>query len=350
VQDDGKVLTMSGLGRTYRTNQCWEQLPGLTTQSSTGGSVQHVVCKSAPGDPRQATISTTWTVRQDALYFDETGQYQFVVENQNCTASVRRTRVLTRIIEKAAEPVPEPVPTPVPTPAPVPTPTPPPTTPEPPPSRCQNPGPARRLEVSPAQKLMLPGERFSFRSVVRDQAGCVVKTQPAWTIERGGNLGHLAGPGTLETSASAVDGVIGLKATLEGQSVDVTAQVVSRERYEALLAAGSYGASGESKESAVTVLAGSTIDAQAQVLDGKNRVWAWVVAGASGALLLGIFAWLAFGRKKHGVLPALDEAAMAPPAAPPPPERGKVCPVCGEQYPPVAEFCGKDGAHLLRMN
>lgn len=347
VTDDGKTLTLSGLGRTYRSNQCWEQLPGLTTQSSSGGgSTYRAVCKNAPGDPRQATITTTWTVRPNALYFDETGQYQFVVENQNCTASVRRTRVLTRVEEKAAEPVTPPAPTPAPTPV-----KPQPPAPaEPPPSRCQKPGPARRLEVSPAEKLMLPGERFSFRTVVRDDAGCVVKAQPTWAIERGQELGRLVSPGTLETNAQAVDGAIGLRATLDGQSVQLTAQVVSRERYEALLAAGTYGESGESKESAVTLLAGSTIDAEAQVLEGKTSIWTWIIAAVSGLLFLGAAGWLVFGRKKPQALP-VEEPEEAPPAAPPPPpEPNKVCPLCGEQYPPTAEFCGKDGAFLLRMN
>lgn len=352
VADDGKVLTMSGLGRTYRTNQCWEQLPGVTTQSSTtGGAVHRAVCKSPAGDPRQTTITTTWTVRPDALYFDETGQYQFVVENQNCTASVRRTRVLTRVVEKPTAPAPTPVPAPAPTPAPAPAPTPAPPPPvvEPPPSRCQKPGPPRRLEVSPKEKLMLPGERFTFRSVVRDEAGCVLKQGPKWTIERGASLGRLVGPGTLETSAEAVDGSIGLRATLDGQSVEVAAQVVSRERYEALLAAGTYGASGESKESAVTLLAGSTIDAEAQVVESKAGLWAWLTAaGAALLLLLAALGYFLRGRKKRGA--EASPTAPVASAAPPPPEPGKVCPVCGEQYPPETQFCGKDGAHLLRMN
>jgi hypothetical protein len=348
VEDDGKTLTLRGLGRTYRTNQCWEQFPGLVTQSSAGGGTTHrTVCKSAPGDPRQATITTTWTVRPDALYFDEAGQYQFVVENQNCTASVRRTRVLKRVVEQAPAPT---APPPV---APAPATPPPATTPaspaEPPPNRCQQPGPARRLEVSPAQKLMLPGEKFTFRSVVRDATGCRLEAQPQWAIQRGEVLGRLAGPGTLEIPAEAADGTIALRATLEGKSVDVSAQVVSRERYEALLAGGNYGASGESKESAVTMLAGATIDAEAQVVEGRVSRLPWLVAGLAVALLLGVLAWAVLGRQHQKTAAPPSEVRPAP-APPAPPEPNKVCPVCGETYPSNSEFCGKDGAQLMRMN
>jgi hypothetical protein len=205
------------------------------------------------------------------------------------------------------------------------------------------------LEVSPAQKLMLPGEKFTFRSVVRDAEGCVLRTQPQWSIQRGTELGRLVGLGTLETLAGAADGTIALRATLDGKSVDVSAQVVSRERYEALLAGGNYGASGESKESAVTMLAGATIDAEAQVVQGRSSLLAWLVAGLAGALLLGAAGWVVLGRKpKVAGSAASQDAPAAPPPAPPGP--GKVCPVCGETYPANSEFCGKDGAQLMRMN
>jgi hypothetical protein len=196
---------------------------------------------------------------------------------------------------------------------------------------------------------MLPGERFTFRSVVRDAAGCLLEAPPQWSIQHGEALGRLVGPGTVETVAGAVDGTIALRATLEGKSVDVSAQVVSRERYEALLAGGNYGASGESKESAVTMLAGATIDAEAQVVAGRTSRLPWLVAGLAVALLLGALGWLALGRKpKMATTPPKDvRPAPTPPA---PAEPNKVCPVCGDTYPSSSEFCGKDGAQLMRMN
>ena len=90
--------------------------------------------------------------------------------------------------------------------------------------------------------------------------------------------------------------------------------------------------------------------AEAQVLQSKASLWTWIVAGASGLLLLGATGWLLFGRKKMKAAAVEDPEPAAPEAPPPPPEPNKVCPVCGEQYPPNAEFCGKDGAFLLRMN
>ncbi len=347
VEDDGKVLTLRGLGRTYRSDQCWEKLPGLITKSSgAGGSTRRTVCKSAPGDPRQTTLTTTWTIRPDALYFDEAGQYQFVVEGQNCTASVRRTRVIRRAAEPAREPASAspsavlpsaPEVTPPPTPSAVPARKP-----------CAHPGPARRLEVTPAQKLMLPGEKFTFRSVVRDASGCVLSTHPQWSIRRGEELGQLVGPGTLEATAGAADGTLELRATLDGKFVDVSALIVSKDRYEALLAGGSYRETGESKESAVTTLAGATIDADAQVIQKPQSRLPWVVLGLAATLVAVAAAWFGLGRKRAPARPEQPPEAPPPPSAAPPPE--KICPVCGEVYPPTHEFCGRDGAQLLRMN
>src|SRR5690606_15558845 len=165
----GSGFKLSGLGRTYSSNQCWERMPGLSsTGHSAGSATIQTTCKMPPGDPRQATVITSWYPRGDELYFDETGQYQFVLSGSNCTASVRRTRVLTRVIEKPAKVIsPEEKPTKVEeakttatttTTVDVPR-----TTPPPPPAKateCRNAGKAVSLEVTPKTKLMRVGESF----------------------------------------------------------------------------------------------------------------------------------------------------------------------------------------------
>jgi hypothetical protein len=62
----------------------WERMPDLTARShSAGSSTIRTTCKMPAGDPRQATVTTTWYPRGDEIYFDETGQYQFIVSGSN---------------------------------------------------------------------------------------------------------------------------------------------------------------------------------------------------------------------------------------------------------------------------
>jgi hypothetical protein len=170
ITQSGNELTITGLGRTYSTTQCWEQYPGLQRRShSAGKRGWRNVCKTSAGDPRQANIVTTMSATDNAISFDETGQYQFVLKGQNCTASVRRTRSFS-LLQRAGE-----------------TPAPAASTPAAAkeganqaakqerrgdtPGRCGVTGPAAKLEVSPARKLMRSGESFRFRARVLDEKG-----------------------------------------------------------------------------------------------------------------------------------------------------------------------------------
>src|SRR5262245_28743470 len=98
VVEQGSELVIIGPGRTCSTKECWEQYPGLRlTSHSAGVKNWRNTCRTAPGDPRQAQLVTTVTASSTQIAFDETGQYQFVIKGQNCTASVRRTRFLRPI-------------------------------------------------------------------------------------------------------------------------------------------------------------------------------------------------------------------------------------------------------------
>ena len=150
VSQSGSELSISGLGRQWSTAECWEQYPGLARRSHSAGTRGwRNVCKTSDSDPRQATVVTTLSATDDIMSFDETGQYQFVIKGQNCTASVRRTRsfhLLQRQGEtpKTQEKPPETGQLPTGT-----EPTPPPKTAT---GRCATLGPPARLEVRPARK------------------------------------------------------------------------------------------------------------------------------------------------------------------------------------------------------
>ena len=159
IKQSGGELAISGAGRSYSTAECWEQMPGLARSSHSGGQRGwRTVCKSSAGDARQATVVTTVSASDSYITFDETGQYQFVIQGTNCTASVRRSRSF-RLIQREGEAPPVAASSPpVASAAPAPS-------AKVPQTRCENPGPAARLEVRPSRKLMRAGEEFSFRAL-----------------------------------------------------------------------------------------------------------------------------------------------------------------------------------------
>lgn len=385
----GADFVVTGLGRTYRSNECWEQMPGLTAQSHSASPTQvRTSCAMPAGDPRKASIVTTWAVRENALYLDETGQYQFVVEGSNCTASVRRTRVLTRIVTPTAEPaspaasaaVASEITT---TKAAEPSPPPAPVAPLTPPSaaRCATPGAAVLLEVSPRLKLMRAGESFAFRATARDAAGCRVPVTPSWSLIEGAALGELGAPGALTVAAGAPSGRITLRATLGERTVDVHARVVSHDEFERLLEGGEYGVAGESVEAAEVALPSGVLDVSAPrdtsetAADGERG---WLLMGLLGASLLAgaVALFFVLRRTRLGQSlfpPSLPPGeSLTPPVAIPPAPRvpsweqatpphephapvaasisGKVCPACGKSYGAESTFCGQDGARLVRAN
>src|SRR5690606_23323117 len=60
IKQTGSELTIHGGTRTYQTTQCWEQFPGLSPRSHSGGKRGwRTTCKTAASDPRQATVITT---------------------------------------------------------------------------------------------------------------------------------------------------------------------------------------------------------------------------------------------------------------------------------------------------
>lgn len=355
VTSSGSELQMSGAGRNYSTRECWEQFPGLATVSHSGGQRGwRNTCKTKAGDPRQATVVTTISATDNSISFDETGQYQFLINGQNCTASVRRARSLTLVQREgeAAPVTPPPVasvapPGPVPAPVPAATPA---------AKVCKQPGPPERLEVRPAKKLLRPGERFEFHTVVLDAAGCSLPLSPVWKIVSGAGALELTGPGKVQVANSAPESAVELQATLAGRAAKVIVEIASQDRYDALLAQNGLNAEGESSDVAVARIATSAIGGGSVVThdDSQRRriVFVGIVGGA--ALVLGLlgFVLVQHGRRKpalpeprepRSLRPRLDPAITPSNLTP----LAKVCPTCREEYPPEAAFCPNDGNRLV---
>ncbi|HEX4337845.1 MAG TPA: hypothetical protein VH062_18170 [Polyangiaceae bacterium] len=368
ITQQGAELTISGGGRTYTTTSCWEQYPGI-------GRIGHAVsarsykttCRTPPADPRQASLVTTLTATDTSISFYEAGQYQFVIQEQNCTASVGRYRTYS-LLERAGT-------------------APPPSSaapsasavtdlkkPEPVSNRCANPGAPARLEVRPARKLVRAGDQYTFRAIVSDAAGCVVYQRPTWAFESGGDQADLAGQGTIAVHPNAPEGELKLTASIGGRSAVVTIEIATAARYDKLLQSGAFNAQGEVDEAATVAIASQAIGATSAVAEDRASGRKWMFVGLVGvvAVMLALAGLLVFSRsrKARAAETAKDAARrtqasaqppvpVAPPPVVPSPESvapvtprvpRTICPICGQQYPSESRYCGKDGATLLPLN
>ena len=339
ISQNGNELTLVGGGRTYTTGECWEHFPGMQriSHSASARSFQNV-CKTSAGDPRQAKLVTTISATDNRINFDETGQYQFVIEGQNCTASVRRTRSYSLVSRLGDAPAATSAAAPA--------------KPAPKPARgCDNAGLPERLEVRPSRKLMRPGESFEFRTTVVDARGCPLPVTPTWRVISGANSLSVTAPGNVTANPSANESEATLEVTLGDRSVRVDVEIASKERYDALLQAQGLDESGESKEAAVLRVASESMGAREVVArdDAPTKTrWFVGIAGAC-ALVLGCLGVLLVRRGRRtsneplAELPSRPRVALAGAGT----IGGKACPTCREEFPAEAEFCPNDGNRLI---
>ncbi|MFT3774404.1 MAG: hypothetical protein QM820_54285 [Minicystis sp.] len=380
IREQGGELSIIGAGRAFSTAECWEQMPGLarTSHSSSGGGrFWRTRCTSPANDPRRAVVTTSISATDSSIQLNETGEYQFIIKDTTCRASVTRSRSFSLVRRDGDTP---PAPTAsasasaapaASTAAPAP---PPPKEPEPKPSsRCSgSSGEPAKLEVHPGKKLLRAGDRFTFRAVVTDAEGCPTGTRPTWSILPGPLAGKASvdASGTVAIAADAGEGKLEVSASVGGKGVTVPVEVASPDHYDALLGASGLNDAGEADQAAVAVIAVGTIGGRTTVAEdaARERKFRFVAIVGAVATMLG-FAGLVIMRRgrrpveevepdpppSHGEEPPPDDASPvnAPAAAPSParrPGRGKICPTCGERYPNEAEFCGKDATKLVLLN
>jgi hypothetical protein len=219
--------------------------------------------------------------------------------------------------------------------------------------RCATTGLPERLEVRPSRKLMRPGEEFTFRASVLDAANCPLGITPVWSVASGAASVQLSGQGKVVIPENAPEAIARLQATVADRSVSVDVEVVSRERYDALLKQGEFNAEGESSEAAIARIASSTIGARAGVGEDeahtKKIAFVAVVGGLSLSLgLLGLLIVIRGRRRAPAKSVVPRSPSLTPNAAQNRP--GKVCPTCREEYPSTAEFCASDGNRLVLLS
>jgi len=368
VQDSGGELLVSGGGRTYSTLGCWDQYPGIQRASHAATSRSwKTICKTLPADPRQAMLSTSLTATDDTLSFYEAGQYQFVIQGQNCTASVGRYRTF-KLIQRVGEAPPSPAPGPSASARSVEN------------ERCKTLGPPARLDVRPSRKLLRAGEEFTFRATPYDSAGCPLPQRAAWTVSAGAERADVSSDGNVHVHPDATEGEATLTASVGNRTAAVTVEVASTERYDALLRSGEWSPAGEG--STAPAAASQSLGAAAAVAQtrdtGKKTTFVAIMCAVASLLaVVAIALWRRARRAaqkraeeaaaRHAEEKAAYEALSAEQAraaeearieqaramasrAPGPQIAKTICPVCGTRYATNALYCGKDGAVLVRLN
>jgi hypothetical protein len=360
LRASGSEFNLSGLGRSYSTTSCWEQLPGLQVRShSASASTIRSTCEMPKGDPRQAKIVTTWALRGDKLYFDETGQYQFVSKEGACTASVRRTRLLSRV-QTSAEDVAVDGTKALATPD-----TPSSSDPNRQPSSCTGQERAVRVDLHVATPLLRAGDALTVDSRAFAANGCRAWGPAKLEFIVGQELVEESSPGNFQVRLDAASGKLKVRVTVDDVSDEEEITVVSRQEIESAFA--------ETLSNRDAVLPpapegpigkGEGVAGPAGAPDRMPLLLAVSLGLLACAVALGALWMRRLSRK--GKAEPQTEAAAAPNGSPlheivspfaetagvssPHLVPARVCPTCGERYVGSETFCGKDGTRLFREN
>lgn len=365
VTDSGSELSFSG-GGYPRTTGCFEMGGGINVVSHGGGARGWKTrCATSANDPRRATIVTTVTATDSAISFDETGEYQFVLKEQNCTASVRRSRSYSLVKRLGEDTPPAPATTTAAAPPSAVAPVEavkvvvPPKEPAPredprPPRACDLPGDPARLEVRPSEKLLKPGESFVFTSIVSDAAGCRLGVSPQWTVV-GDAKGVSVAAGAVTVDAASAEGPVVLQASVGGRSVRANVEIVSADRFQEILSARRLNAAGENESAAVATLAmGSVGGGAGEAADGaRRRRAAFLGIVGLSVLSLGGVGLLLF-RRTRGRTIEVEELVPGETQMKLVKKKrmvaktitGRRCPACGRTFAPTEAVCPADGAKL----
>jgi hypothetical protein len=401
VRTEGDEIVLVGGNRAYRSNECYEPLPGLARDAHSrdpSGKSWRTRCSSPKNDPRRAVLQTSVTVSDGRIDLYETGKYEVTVSDGHCTADVKRMRSYTLIAKEAA---------PVTTATAIATATA--TTivsavePFTKPLNCQNPGPAAKLDVKPARKLVRPGDTFQIRARIVDAAGCPLTTgagEPSWSLSE--SLGvHVDTHGKVRVDETASSGTTEVVVSANSKRAVVLVETTTPEKYEELLKIGGLNAEGEATlGSSITLEGKEEREVQAFDQGRTRRRWFGGVIGALSLSLLALYGVLAqrARRKAEAVKTAAFERykedmhaaeaaqqaqtevhraqmnahlasvaardakvnaqkAKAARASETPPlvqpivsSRKLACPVCTKEFAPPFQHCPNDGAKLVDEN
>jgi hypothetical protein len=303
VRTEGDEIVLVGGNRVYRSNECYESLPGLARDAHSrdpSGKSWRTRCSSPKNDPRRAVLQTSITVSDGRIDLYETGKYEVTVSDGHCTADIKRMRSYAVIAKEAAPPSA----TATATATILPTET---------PTRmlgCQNPGPAAKLEVTPARKLVRPGDTFQIRARILDASGCAVPGagEPSWALSESMGV-HIDMHGKVRIDDTASSGTTEVVVSAHSKRAVVLIETTTPEKYEELLKIGGLNAEGESTLGSSITLEGKE-EREVQAIDqGRTRrLWFGGVIGALSLALIGLYLVLARRAKRQAE--ALKTAAL----------------------------------------
>jgi hypothetical protein len=357
IAESGGELTFSG-GSYPRTSGCYEMGGGISvTSHSASPRGWRTTCTTPPGDPRRATIITTLSATDRLISFDETGQYQFLIRGQNCTASVRRSRTYTLIRRQGEDPPPAAsTAAPAATSAATPRPEAPKPEPEPKPQpACDSPGEPAKIEIRPGRKVLKPGETFAAKAVLLDEAGCRLGGALVWSVPQAGS-GVTVGPtGQITVAPGASEGEVVVLAGISGKAARMIVEVVSPERYAQLLAAGTERR-GEDEVAVAVLAAGSVGSSEAVAQDGSGKRRLCCPGGGGGGVGALVGVGLVLLKRTRPEVEEVEELVPAEPTQQVVRRKRVVvkvssssalfCPACKRGYSPGPLFCPEDGTKL----
>jgi hypothetical protein len=228
------------------------------------------------------------------------------------------------------------------------------------------------------------GDTATFRATVVDSEGCPTGVRPQWHVVPGPLAGKASvdGYGTLSVDPTAPEGTLEIIAGVSGKAARATVEVVSASQYDALLASGRSADGGTEDPPASTSVASGTLGGGTAIAEDstRRRKILFVVIASAVAVFLAAFGLVAtrrgapttegvplhedpdpasippqpsgFGDEGNRGLPPSGTLGRAAADASPgtTPNRGRVCPTCGERYGADAEFCGRDATKLFPIN
>jgi hypothetical protein len=381
VRLEENELVLVGGGRVFRSNECYDMLPGLGKDAHTKDAENknwRTKCSSPKNDPRRAILQTQVSATEGRIDLSEVGTYEVTVSDGHCAAQVRRTRSYVRI-ESAAVPAPTLTAAPQATALEKPTDEP---VPERPSASCSSPGAPARLEVKPARKLVRPGEAFHVRARVTDASGCVLATETTWNVDRARGL-SVDSQGRVKVDADAPSGTTELMVSAKGKRAVVLIETTTNDKYDELLRHESLNADGESFAGTNVVLDAKD-EREVQAIDSANarRTMFGVVIASLSLALLGLYVWvrkreqrrerrvreetearyredLQMARARQSAQDAAYEAQMSAHERSLAAREAKlrtraakkssslVCPVCSEEFGAPFLHCPHDGAALV---
>ncbi len=151
---DGDQVVFSGPGVRRRTDGCWSENRAVRRLSAGRTAVGWTVsCATPQTDPRHEHGRYTIDLDGDRLHVRDATHYDWVLEGDHCTLDFTRETLLSRIGGAA------------------------------PAVRCDAPGPATRLAVEGARRLV-PGQRTCLTARGLDANRCPVAVAPFWEIAR----------------------------------------------------------------------------------------------------------------------------------------------------------------------